>query len=80
MRQVPEKQLGRRRRAVAALGDHTATVLDQLRDAEDELLAGEQPGHNVVYCYCTATVLPVRVLCTAAVSCAAVVELAVLAA
>jgi hypothetical protein len=60
MRQVPEKQLGRRRRAVAALGDHTAEVLDQLRDAEDELLAGEQPGtgHNVVYCYCTATVLP----------------------
>eukprot|EP00775_Hariotina_reticulata_P013876 gene13876-13995_t len=38
--EVPEKQLARRRRAVAALGDHTATVLEQLRDAEDELLAG----------------------------------------
>jgi hypothetical protein len=39
--QVPEKQLARRQRAVAALGAHTAEVLDQLRDAEDELLAGE---------------------------------------
>eukprot|EP00882_Tetradesmus_deserticola_P021824 GHRQ01023626.1.p1 GENE.GHRQ01023626.1~~GHRQ01023626.1.p1 ORF type:complete len:386 (+),score=167.11 GHRQ01023626.1:523-1680(+) len=38
---VPEKQLARRRRAAAALGAHTAEVLDQLRDAEDELLAGE---------------------------------------
>lgn len=38
---VPDKQLARRRRAVAALGEHTATVLEQLRDAEDELLAGE---------------------------------------
>eukprot|EP00878_Enallax_costatus_P002544 GHUV01002726.1.p1 GENE.GHUV01002726.1~~GHUV01002726.1.p1 ORF type:complete len:958 (+),score=224.31 GHUV01002726.1:205-3078(+) len=37
---VPEKQLARRQRAVAALGEHTATVLEQLRDAEDELLAG----------------------------------------
>ncbi|KAF8065728.1 NHX8 [Scenedesmus sp. PABB004] len=37
---VPPKQLARRRRAVAALGDHTAAVLEQLRDAEDELLAG----------------------------------------
>lgn len=38
--QVPEKQLERRRRAVAALADHSRVVLDQLRDAEDELLAG----------------------------------------
>lgn len=37
---VPDKQLARRQRAVAALGEHTATVLEQLRDAEDELLAG----------------------------------------
>jgi hypothetical protein len=38
--QVPEKQLERRRRAVAALADHSRVVLEQLRDAEDELLAG----------------------------------------
>lgn len=38
---MPEKQLARRQRALAALGAHTAEVLDQLRDAEDELLAGE---------------------------------------
>jgi hypothetical protein len=41
---VPAKQLARRQRAVAALGAHTAEVLDQLRDAEDELLAGEVDG------------------------------------
>lgn len=38
--QVPEKQLARRKRAVDALGEHTRVVLEQLRDAEDELLAG----------------------------------------
>eukprot|EP00879_Flechtneria_rotunda_P004544 GHRR01004799.1.p1 GENE.GHRR01004799.1~~GHRR01004799.1.p1 ORF type:complete len:1688 (+),score=648.93 GHRR01004799.1:153-5216(+) len=37
---VPPKQITRRQRAVAALAEHTAVVLDQLRDAEDELLAG----------------------------------------
>lgn len=40
--QVPVKQLERRQRAVDALADHSRLVLEQLRDAEDELLAGEQ--------------------------------------
>jgi hypothetical protein len=54
--QVPEKQLARRQRAVAALGAHTAEVLDQLRDAEDELLAGEQFtcfGKDGIYWLCS---------------------------
>jgi hypothetical protein len=41
---VPEKQLERRRRAVDALADHSRVVLEQLRDAEDELLAGRLAG------------------------------------
>lgn len=42
--QVPDKQLERRKRAVEALADHSRMVLEQLRDAEDELLAGKEKG------------------------------------
>lgn len=38
--QVPDKQLERRKRAVEALAGHSREVMEQLRDAEDELLAG----------------------------------------
>lgn len=38
--QVPAKQLERRQRAVEALASHSREVMEQLRDAEDELLAG----------------------------------------
>jgi hypothetical protein len=41
---VPDKQLERRKRAVDALADHSRMVLEQLRDAEDELLAGGAIG------------------------------------
>ncbi len=53
LRQVPEKQLQRRARAVAALGEHTVEVMEQLRDAEDELLAGA-----VVLCVCALALTP----------------------
>lgn len=38
---IPEKQLARRRRAVAALADHTASAIEQLRAEEEEMLTGE---------------------------------------
>lgn len=48
---VPDKQLARRQRAVAALREHTTSVLEQLRDAEDELLAGmERPANGACNC------------------------------
>ncbi|KAI8472713.1 MAG: Sodium/hydrogen exchanger family-domain-containing protein [Monoraphidium minutum] len=47
---IPEKQLARRRRAVAALAEHSAAAMLQLKGEEEEMLTGVDWGHVERYC------------------------------